>query len=97
MGASVATANIESNTSSFLGDNSRIASGKDIVINSLSHIGSSSLLSFIGTGSFAYQASTKAMMVANQAETEANKANTYTDSAKFGNNHNTGTIFNDSI
>lgn len=51
VGASVATANIESNTSSFLGDNSRITSGKDLVINSLSHIGSSSLLSFIGTGS----------------------------------------------
>ena len=48
---------------------------------------------FVGTGSFAYQATLKATMVANQAETEANKANTYTDEATFGNNHNTGSIF----
>ena len=48
---------------------------------------------FVGTGSFAYQATLKAAMVANQAETEANKANTYTDEATFGNNHNTGSIF----
>lgn len=48
---------------------------------------------FVGAGSFAYQATLKATMVANQAETEANKANTYTDEATFGNNHNTGSIF----
>jgi len=52
---------------------------------------------FVGTGTFAYQVALKASMVANQAETEANKANTYTDNATFGNNHNTGTIFNDTI
>ena len=52
---------------------------------------------FIGTGTFAYQVTLKATMVANQAETEANKANTYTDEAVFGNNHNTGTIFNDTV
>lgn len=52
---------------------------------------------FIGTGTFAYQVILKASMVANQAETEANKANTYTDTATFGNNHNTGTIFNDMV
>ena len=50
---------------------------------------------FIGTGTFAYQVTVKATMVANQAETEANKANTYTDNAKYSNNYNTGTIFND--
>ena len=48
---------------------------------------------FTGTGSFAYQVTLKATMVANQAETEANKANTYTDEAIYGNNHNTGSIF----
>ena len=48
---------------------------------------------FVGTGSFAYQVTLKATMVANQAETEANKANTYTDDATYGNNHNTGSIF----
>ncbi len=52
---------------------------------------------FIGTGSFAYQVTSKATMVANQAETEANKANTYTDNATFGNNHNAGSIFDDII
>ena len=52
---------------------------------------------FIGTGTFAYQVTVKASMVANQAENEANKANTYTDNATFGNNYNTGTIFNDTI
>lgn len=48
---------------------------------------------FIGTGSFAYQSTLKATMVANQAETEANKSNTYTDDATYANNHNTGRIF----
>lgn len=52
---------------------------------------------FIGTGSFAYQVTAKASMVANQAETEANKANTYTENATFGNNHNTGSIFDGTI
>ena len=52
---------------------------------------------FTGTGSFAYQATLKATMVANQAETEANKANTYTDAAAFGNNFNTGSIFDGTI
>lgn len=49
---------------------------------------------FIGTGSLAYQITAKAAMVANQAETEATKSNTYTDNATFSNNHNTGSIFN---
>jgi len=49
---------------------------------------------FVGTGSLAYQITAKAAMVANQAETEANKSNTYTDNATFSNNHNTGSIFN---
>ena len=48
---------------------------------------------FVGTGSFAYQVTLKATMVENQAETEANKANTYTDNATFGNTYNTGSIF----
>ena len=52
---------------------------------------------FIGTGSFAYQITAKASMVANQAETEANKANTYTDNATYSNNYNTGSIFNGTI
>lgn len=52
---------------------------------------------FIGTGSFAYQVTSKAAMVANQAETEANKANTYTDNATFGNNYNAGSIFDGTI
>ena len=49
---------------------------------------------FIGTSSFAYQATVKAAMVATQAETEASKSNTYTDNAMYSNNYNTGTIFN---
>lgn len=52
---------------------------------------------FVGTGSFAYQVTLKASMVANQAETEANKANTYTDTATYSNNYNTGTIFSDIV
>lgn len=52
---------------------------------------------FVGTGTFAYQVTLKAAMVANQAETEGNKANTYTEDATFGNNYNTGTIFNDTV
>lgn len=52
---------------------------------------------FVGTGSFAYQVTVKAAMVATQAETEASKANTYTDTATYSNNYNTGTIFNDTI
>ena len=52
---------------------------------------------FIGTGSFAYQVTAKAAMVATQAETEANKSNTYTDNATYSNNHNTGTIFNGTV
>lgn len=52
---------------------------------------------FTGTGSFVYQVTLKGTMVANQAETEANKANTYTDNATFGNNHNTGSIFDGTI
>ena len=52
---------------------------------------------FIGTGSLAYQITVKASMVANQAETEANKANTYTDTATYGNNYNTGSIFDGTI
>jgi flagellar capping protein FliD len=52
---------------------------------------------FVGTGSFAYQTTVKAAMVANQAETEANKSNTYTDTATYSDNYNTGTIFNGMI
>ena len=52
---------------------------------------------FIGTGSFVYQITVKATMVANQAETEANKSNTYTDTATYGNNYNTGSIFDGTI
>jgi len=52
---------------------------------------------FIGTGSLAYQITAKAAMVANQAETEAAKSNTYTDNATFSNNHNTGSIFNGTV
>ena len=52
---------------------------------------------FVGTGSLAYQITAKAAMVANQAETEANKSNTYTDTATYSNNYNTGTIFNDIV
>lgn len=52
---------------------------------------------FTGTGSFAYHITVKASMVANQAETEANKANTYTDTAEYSNNYNTGSIFNGTI
>lgn len=48
---------------------------------------------FTGTGTFAYQVTTKAAMVASQAETEANKSNTYTGNATYSNNYNTGTIF----
>ena len=47
---------------------------------------------FNGSGSFAYQVSANAAMVASQAETEAAKANTYTDNATYSNNYNTGTI-----
>ena len=49
---------------------------------------------FVGTGSLAYQITAKAAMVANQAETEANKSNTYTGDATYSNNYNTGSIFN---
>lgn len=52
---------------------------------------------FVGTGSFTYQVTAKAAMVSNQAETEANKANTYTDNATYSNNYNTGSIFNGTI
>ena len=52
---------------------------------------------FVGTGSFAYQVTVKAAMVANQAENEANKSNTYTDGATYGNNYNTGSIFDGTI
>lgn len=52
---------------------------------------------FIGTGSFAYEATVKASMVANQAENEANKSNTYMDNATYSNNYNTGSIFNGMI
>ena len=52
---------------------------------------------FVGTGSYAYQIAVKATMVANQAETEANKANTYTDNATYGKNYNTGSIFDGTI
>ena len=52
---------------------------------------------FVGTGTYAYQVTLKATMVANQAETEASKANTYTDTATYGNNYNTGSIFDGTI
>ncbi len=47
---------------------------------------------FTGTGSYAYQISVKAAMVATQAETEANKSNTYTEDGTYSNNYNTGSI-----
>lgn len=52
---------------------------------------------FVGTGSYSYQVTVKAMMLANQAETEASKSNTYTDNATYSNNYNTGTIFSDTV
>lgn len=52
---------------------------------------------FVGTGSFAYQVTAKAAMVANQAKTEAEKSNTYTDDAAYAQNHNTGAIFNGTV
>lgn len=52
---------------------------------------------FNGTGSYSYQVTVKAAMIANQAETEANKTNTYTNSATYTNNYNTGAIFNGMI
>lgn len=52
---------------------------------------------FNGTGSYSYQVTVKAAMIANQAETEANKTNTYTESATYTNNYNTGAIFNGMI
>lgn len=52
---------------------------------------------FNGSGSYSYQVTVKAMMIANQAENEANKANTYTDAATYANNYNSGAIFNGMI
>lgn len=52
---------------------------------------------FNGTASFTYKIAVKSAMVANQAETEANKANTYTEDATYSNNFNTGSIFNDIV
>lgn len=52
---------------------------------------------FTGTGSYAYQVVVKATMLVTQAETEASKSNTYTDSAIYSNNYNTGTIFNGTV
>ena len=52
---------------------------------------------FKGTASYTYKIAVKAAMVANQAETEANKANTYKEDATYANNYNTGSIFNDII
>ena len=52
---------------------------------------------FNGTASFVYKIAVKAAMVASQAETEANKANTYTEDATYSNNYNTGSIFNDIV
>lgn len=52
---------------------------------------------FVGTGTYTYQVVVKASMLANQAETEANKSNTYTGDATYSNNYNTGSIFNGTI
>ena len=52
---------------------------------------------FHGTGSFTYQLSVKAAMVATQAENEAAKANTYTGDATFSNNYNAGSIFDGTL
>ena len=52
---------------------------------------------FNGAGSYSYQVTVKAAMIANQAETEANKANTYRNDATYANNYNTGAIFNGMI
>ena len=51
VGASVATANIDSKTNAFLGDNSSIVSDKNIDINAVSKVDSSKLLGIIGAAS----------------------------------------------
>ena len=51
----------------------------------------------IGNASFVYKATVKAAMIANQAETESNKSNTYTEDATYSNNYNTGTILNGTV
>lgn len=52
---------------------------------------------FKGTASFAYKIAVKSAMVANQAETEANKANTYKENATYSNNYNMGSIFDGTV
>ncbi len=47
---------------------------------------------FSGNASYAYKISVKAAMIANQAENEANKSNTYTGTGAYSDNHNTGSI-----
>ncbi len=47
---------------------------------------------FSGNASLAYKLSVKAAMISNQAETEANKSNTYTGSGTYSDNHNRGSI-----
>ena len=49
---------------------------------------------FQGNGSYAYQVSAQASMINYTADSAANKANTYTGSGTYGNNYNSGNLFN---
>lgn len=49
---------------------------------------------FQGVGSFAYRASAQASLINFSADNEAAKADTYTRGGTYGNNFNTGSIFN---
>lgn len=48
---------------------------------------------FNGTGSYAYQMSAKASMINYNAQTEQNKANTYTNSGKYSYNYSSGNLY----
>ncbi len=48
---------------------------------------------FQGTGSYAYQMSAKASMINFNAETEKNRANTYTNSGNYSYNYSSGSLF----
>ncbi len=50
---------------------------------------------FQGENSLAYRASAQASMIDYHAQRESERANTYTSSALFGNNYNSGNIFAD--
>ncbi len=49
---------------------------------------------FNGSGSYAYQISSKASMINHYAESEASKANTYGSNGKYNYNYNSGDIYN---